>query len=104
MFKKTLWQDAFQAITHSLGRFVAIFLLMALSAFTLIGLKMTGPDMRQAASDFYQRHQLADTSLTSNYGLDNSDEQVLKADSDINSYELGYFQDAVLTKHQQAIR
>ena len=78
MFKKTLWQDAFQAITHSLGRFVAIFLLMALSAFTLIGLKMTGPDMRQAASDFYQRHQLADTSLTSNYGLDNSDEQVLK--------------------------
>ena len=46
MFKKTLWQDAFQAITHSLGRFVAIFLLMALSAFTLIGLKMTGPDMR----------------------------------------------------------
>lgn len=104
MFKKTLWQDAFQAITHSLGRFVAIFLLMALSAFTLIGLKMTGPDMCQAASDFYQRHQLADTSLTSNYGLDNSDEQVLKADSDINSYELGYFQDAVLTKHQQAIR
>lgn len=104
MFKKTLWQDAFQAITHSLGRFVAIFLLMALSAFTLIGLKMTGPDMRQAASDFYQRHQLADTSLTSNYGLDNSDEQVLKADSDIKSYELGYFQDAVLTKHQQAIR
>ena len=104
MFKKTLWQDAFQAITRSLGRFVAIFLLMALSAFTLIGLKMTGPDMRQAASDFYQRHQLADTSLTSNYGLDNSDEQVLKADSDINSYELGYFQDAVLTKHQQTIR
>lgn len=54
MSKKILWKDAFQAITSSLGRFIAIFLLMMLGSFTLIGLKITGPDMRETATDFYR--------------------------------------------------
>lgn len=104
MSKKILWKDAFQAITHSLGRFIAIFLLMALSAFTLIGLKMTGPDMRQAALNFYATHHLADTILTTNYGLNHSDRQTLATDKNIADYELGYFQDATVNQSITTLR
>ena len=54
MSKKILWKDSWQAIPRSLGRFVAIFLLMAVSAFAFIGLKMTGPDMRQTGVSYYK--------------------------------------------------
>lgn len=52
MHKNILWKDAFQAITHSLGRYIAIILLMGLGTFAFVGLKMTGPDMRATGNDF----------------------------------------------------
>ena len=53
MHKNILWKDAFQAITHSLGRYIAIILLMGLGTFAFVGLKMTGPDMRATGNDFF---------------------------------------------------
>lgn len=52
MDKRILWKDAWQAIPRSLGRFIAITLLMLLGTFAFIGLKITGPDMRQSALTF----------------------------------------------------
>lgn len=78
MKKKVLWKDSLQAITGSLGRFIAIFLLVMLGTFTLIGLKSSGPDMRQTAIEFYKKHSLADITVTSNYGLDNKDIHTIK--------------------------
>ena len=39
MQKTILWKDAWQAITHSLGRYIAIILLIALGTFAFTGLK-----------------------------------------------------------------
>lgn len=78
MKKKMLWKDARQAITHSFGRWLAILLLMAVSAFALIGLKMTGPDMRQTATSFFVKYKLADITVMSNYGLDKTDRKIIR--------------------------
>lgn len=104
MSKKILWKDAFQAITSSLGRFIAIFLLMMLGSFTLIGLKITGPDMRETATSFYQQHKLADTTVVSNYGLDANDVHVIEEYSKIKNYDLGYFQDTKVNNGQTVVR
>lgn len=69
MRKSILWKDAFQAITHSLGRYIAIILLIGLGTFAFVGLKMAGPDMRATGADFFAKHNLADVTVTSNYGI-----------------------------------
>ena len=69
MRKTILWKDAFQAITHSLGRYIAIILLIGLGTFAFTGLKMAGPDMRATGADFFNKHNLADVTVTSNYGI-----------------------------------
>ena len=89
MKKHLLWKDAWQAIPRSLGRFIAIFLLMAVSAFALVGLKLTGPDMRQAATDFYRQTKLADLSITSNYGLSKADQRTIKHLAGVKTVEFG---------------
>lgn len=85
-----LWKDAWQAITHSLGRYLAIAFLIALGTFAFIGLKMTGPDMRATGSDFFRTHNLADVTVTSNYGLNRQDQRTIKALSGVRQAEFGY--------------
>ena len=53
MRKSILWKDAFQTITHSLGRYIAIILLIGLGTFAFVGLKMAGPDMRATGADLF---------------------------------------------------
>jgi putative ABC transport system permease protein len=78
MRSKMLWKDAWQAITHSLGRYLAIIALIALGTFAFVGLKMTGPDMRATGNDFFTAHHLADVTVVSNYGLDAQDQHLIK--------------------------
>lgn len=104
MKKKVLWKDSLQAITGSLGRFIAIFLLVMLGTFTLIGLKSSGPDMRQTAIEFYKKHSLADITVTSNYGLDNKDIHTIKTQKNIKRVDFGYYQDAKVKKSRTSLR
>lgn len=104
MNKRILWKNAFQSIPESLGRFISIFLLMAVSAFTFIGLKMAGPDMRSSATHFYRQQQLADITITSNYGLDQSDWQTILHTNGLKKADFGYFQDSTVNHSQTALR
>ena len=78
MNRNTLWKDALSSLNHSWGRFIGITLLMAVSAFAFIGLKMAGPDMRNTVQTYYQEVNLADLTVSSNYGLDKNDTQTIK--------------------------
>ncbi|WP_229101300.1 hypothetical protein [Lactobacillus johnsonii] len=78
MNRRILWKDALSSLNHSWGRFIGILLLMAVSAFAFIGLKMAGPDMRNTAQTYYQDVNLADLTVSSNYGLDKNDTQTIK--------------------------
>jgi putative ABC transport system permease protein len=69
-----LSKDIRRSIRASLGRFVAILLIVALGCGFYAGLRMSGEDMRTAADSFYDGTDLYDIRLLSSLGF--SEEQV----------------------------
>lgn len=104
MRTKVLWKDAISSLTNSWGRFIGIMLLMAVSAFAFIGLNMAGPDMRNTAQTYYQSVNLADLTVTSNYGLDKRDLQTLKKHAKHARLDLGYLQDTTVNNSKTSLR
>ncbi len=70
MLKDTFNIDIWRTITHSWGRFIAIFAIVALGVGFYAGLRMTAPDMRLAADAFYDGTNLMDIRIVSTMGLD----------------------------------
>ena len=104
MNRNTLWKDALSSLNHSWGRFIGITLLMAVSAFTFIGLKMAGPDMKNTAQTYYQEVNLADLTVSSNYGLDKNDTQTIKKKKKKATLDFGYLQDATINNSKTSLR
>lgn len=70
MHKRKLWKSIRKSITHSMGRFISIMLLMALGSFALVGLTVTGPDMRTTGTTYFKELNSADLTILSDYGID----------------------------------
>lgn len=104
MNRNTLWKDALSSLNHSWGRFIGILLLMAVSAFAFIGLKMAGPDMRNTAQTYYQDVNLADLTVSSNYGLDKNDTQTIKNQVKKATIDFGYLQDTTINNSKTSLR
>lgn len=104
MNKKVLWKDALSSLTKSWGRFIGIMLLMMVSAFAFIGLKMAGPDMRKTARIYYQSVNLADLTVTSNYGLDKKDIHTIKKYAKNAKFDFGYLQDTTINNSKTSLR
>ena len=104
MNRNTLWKDALSSLNHSWGRFIGILLLMAVSAFAFIGLKMAGPDMRNTAQTYYQDVNLADLTVSSNYGLDKNDTQTIKKQAKKDTIDFGYLQDTTINNSKTSLR
>lgn len=104
MNRNTLWKDALSSLNHSWGRFIGITFLMAVSAFTFIGLKMAGPDMKNTAQTYYQEVNLADLTVSSNYGLDKNDTQTIKNQAKKATLDFGYLQDATINNSKTSLR
>lgn len=104
MSKKILYKDIRQSITESLGRFISIFSLMMLGVFVLVGLKVTGFDMRSTAKDFYNQNNLADLVVTSEWGLDKSDQDLLEETKNIEKIEFGYLKDVIVKESNKSFR
>ena len=104
MSRNTLWKDALSSLNQSWGRFIGITLLMAVSAFTFIGLKMAGPDMKNTAQTYYQEVNLADLTVSSNYGLDKNDTQTIKNQAKKATLDFGYLQDATINNSKTSLR
>ncbi len=73
MFKNIFNIEILRTITHSWGRFIAIFAIVALGVGFYAGLRMTAPDMRLAADAFYDATNLMDIRVVSTMGLDDED-------------------------------
>ena len=104
MKKRQLWKDIFHAITSSWGRFLAIFALMVLGVFVFVGLKVTGPDMRSTAENFFSKNNLADLSILSTYGLDESDQKLIESANQLERVEYSYLKDVVIKNTDESIR
>ena len=59
---------------------------------------MTGPDMRATGADFFTKHNLADVTVTSNYGINSTDRMTIRNLPEVKQASFGYFQD-VKNKH-----
>ena len=104
MVGKTYWKDLRQSFSTSKGRVLSIVSLMALGSFALIGLKVSGPDIRTTGEEFFREHQTADLFVISNYGLDSSDTKILDGLDDEATVEYGYFKDVVVKDSTSAFR
>ena len=104
MRKTILWKDALQAIPHSLGRYIAIILLIGLGTFAFVGLKMAGPDMRATGADFFAQHNLADVTVTSNYGINSTDRAMIQNLPEVKEASFGYFQDVKVKNSNDTLR
>lgn len=67
-------KDIFRSIKGSWGRFFAILVIVALGAGFYAGLRMTAPDMRLSADQYYDGTHLYDIEVMSTLGI--SDEQI----------------------------
>lgn len=87
--KKTLWKDIFRSIWQTKGRFLSLFLLMALGSFALVGLKVSGPNLENTARHYINQHRLMDLSIMGSHGFSKKDLQEIKSISNA-TYELSH--------------
>lgn len=102
--KRKLWKDTFSALKTTKARFISILCLIMLGSFALVGLKVTGPDMRASAETYFENVQLADLVVLSNYGLNETDQRVIESVNGLRSVEFGYLKDVVIDQTQTSIR
>ncbi len=60
--------------------------------------------MRQTATSFFAQHHLTDTTITSNYGLDSRDRQIIRQQKSVKQVDFGYLQDSTIDQTKQALR
>lgn len=102
--KKMLYKDAWQSIGRSPGRFIVLVLLMLLGTFSFVGLKITGPDMRQTGLNYFNQTHLADMTVTSAYGLNQADQKTIADQAQVKTVNYGYFTDAKIKGSTNSIR
>lgn len=102
--KKILRKDIRQSFIHSWGRFFSILCLMALGSFALVGLKVTGPNMRTTTENYFNQLNLADVSIIGSYGIDESDQKIINSANNIDKVDYGYLKDVVIQDTKTSIR
>lgn len=88
----------------SIARFISVSALLMLGVFVLIGLNVTGPNMRRTAQKSYTAEQLADAKVTSTVALDAKDRQTVRQLSGIKTAEFGHTTDVVIKGSRHAMR
>jgi len=100
--KKTLNKDIRNSLRQSKGRFLSIMLLMMLGAFSLVGLKVSGPDIEDTLNSYMEKANAADLFVVAGYGLSAEDQvEIQEENADV---EFGYFVDTVVGDTPSAIR
>ena len=102
MKKKTLNKDIRNSLRQSKGRFLSIMLLMMLGAFSLVGLKVSGPDIEDTLNSYMETSNAADLFVVAGYGLSGEDQAEIKQEN--ADVEFGYFVDTVIGDTPNAIR
>lgn len=75
MVKNPLVKDLLREIRNSRSRFISIFIMVALGAVFLAGLKTTAPDMERTADKYFDQQSLMDVRVISTLGLTQEDVQ-----------------------------
>jgi putative ABC transport system permease protein len=95
-----MWRE-FRA---SFARFVSVTALLMLGVFVLIGLNVTGPNMRKTAQTDYTREHLADAKVSSTVALNAADRRSIRNLTGIKTTEFGHTQDVLIKNSKHAMR
>ena len=104
MKKKALNKDIRKSFSKSKGRFISIACLIALGSFALVGLQVTGPDMRKTTSNYLQKYNAADLTVIGSMGIDDDNVSAINNLSGISEIEYGYLKDVVLKETSESCR
>lgn len=96
MKKIKLNKDIFKSIKHSKSRFLSILLLMMLGSFALVGLFVTGPDMRKTGENYFNELNIADITIISDYGIDTSECEYIEKAQGIKEVEYIFLKDVTV--------
>ncbi len=104
MKKKKLNKDIKKSITHSWGRFISIMFLMLLGSLALVGLSVTGPDMRKTGMNYFKQYNTADITVLSDYGIDETEQTQIEKAEGIKEVEYVYLKDVTIKDKNDSIR
>lgn len=97
-------KDLFHSFLKSKGTVISIVSLMALGAFALVGLKVMTPNMHKTAENFFEKYNTFDISIISDYGISETDKNILSKIDKKADLEYGYFKDVKLSNTNQSFR
>ncbi|MDR0817702.1 MAG: ABC transporter permease [Clostridiales Family XIII bacterium] len=95
--RKALTKNVIRELIKTPGRFIAIFLIIAVSAGFYTGFGATGPSMKLSADTYYTQTRLADFRLLCDYGITDDDVATLRARPEVESVMPGYAADLLAT-------
>lgn len=95
---RTLKKNIRRSITGSLGRYIAILLIIMLGVAFLSGLKLTHPAMGATQSDYLQQTSLYDLRLLSTIGFDEEDVAAVAACDGVTDAEGSVNADFILLR------
>lgn len=84
---KTFWKNIRRSVTGSLGRYLAILLIILLGVAFLTGLRLTRPVMTVTAEKYIDDAALYDLRLLSTIGFDSADVEAVSAVSGVTAAE-----------------
>lgn len=94
MKKTALRKEFWMSIRKSPGRFLSIFLIVALGVSFFSGIRASEPDMRVSGDRYYDETNLMDLKVQGSLGLTDDDVKALSEVEGIRSAEGGYSVDA----------
>lgn len=95
MKKTALRKEFWMSIRKSPGRFLSIFLIVALGVSFFSGIRASEPDMRVSGDRYYDETNLMDLKVQGSLGLTDDDVKALSEVEGIRSEEGGYSVDAL---------
>ena len=93
--KNALRKDFLMEVRKSMGRFLSVFLIVALGVIILVGLRATQPDMILSGDTYADENRLMDIKVVSTYGLTEDDAEVLERLPDIEAATGSYSTDVL---------
>ncbi|NMA86207.1 MAG: FtsX-like permease family protein [Tissierellia bacterium] len=93
--KQSLIKDTFREIKNSLGRFLAIFAIVALGTGFFAGIKATAPDMKITGDKYFDDYRLMDFWLISTLGFNEKDIEEISKLENIEGIAPSYAMDAI---------
>jgi putative ABC transport system permease protein len=99
---KYLWKNTLRDIRFLKSRFIALFLIIALSAGFFIGFGEIDPLMRNTADDYFKKTHLADFRLLSDFGITDDDLAAIRSRPEVSAVMASYDVDVIGTKNDNA--